>query len=191
MDWIVFTEYGACGADYLARAVTNYFGYGATIVDDILYFNKMTDSAGGPLLNHSNYKVHFEPGQLPPVNENGFWSFTLYNKNYYLVDEKNLPDYTATSNYAVHKADVTENHYNEDGSLDIYITTYANKAANVPEGALWLPSPTPGNEQFQPVGSQGLEQAPQTAPFSVCLRLFWMKPEALDGTWTPPTIEKY
>jgi DNA sulfur modification protein DndE len=191
MDWIFSFDSAAHGTDYLFRAVNNYVGYGSTLSDDIFYLNKIADSAGSPLINHKNYKLHFEPGQMPPVSANAFWSLTIYNRNAFFVDEKNLPDPSATTNYAVHKADVLESHYNEDGSLDIYITTYANKAANVPEGALWLPSPTPGNERFQPLGSQGLPQSPNTAPFSICLRLFWPEPQALEGLWQPPKVLTY
>jgi hypothetical protein len=191
MDWNFSYNSAAFGTDYMGRAIQNYGGYGATVADDIFYLSKVMDSSGNPLLNIKNYKIHFEPGQLPPVNETGFWSITLYNQNAFLVDEINLPDYEAPINYAIHTADVSESHYNEDGSLDIYITTYANKAANVPEGALWLPSPTPGNERFQPIGSQGLAEAPNVATFSMTLRLFWAQQEALDGNWQPPTVEPY
>lgn len=191
VNWTFSLDAADYGRDYLSRAIHNYIGYGATIVDDIFYLSRATDSTGNLLINHKNYKIHFEPGQIPPVNETGFWSATIYNQNSFLVDEKNLPDYTAPTNYAVHTADVSESHYNEDGSLDIYITSYANKAANVPEGALWIPSPTPGNERFQPEGSQGLPEAPDTALFHITLRLFWAQPEALDGTWQPPTVLPY
>jgi hypothetical protein len=55
--------------------------------------------------------------------------------------------------------------YNADGSLDIYIQhsrPSAEKESN------WLPAPA---EQF-----------------NMLLRLYWPKPQALDGTWAPPPI---
>lgn len=182
---------GAYGTNYLLRAFVNIVGYGAVLTADALYPAATTDSSGAGLTNLNNYKVHFEPGQLPPVNENAFWSLTLYNRNRLLVDEINMPDPTDRTCYTVHAVDVQERHFNPDGSLDIYVTTFANKGANVPEGALWLPSPTPGNERFQPPGSQGLPGAPGTAPFTMGLRLFWPDPEAYDGTWAPPVVEAY
>ncbi|MEV4264226.1 DUF1254 domain-containing protein [Kribbella sp. NPDC049584] len=55
---------------------------------------------------------------------------------------------------------------NADGSLDIHIsreTPGADLESN------WLPAPSAG-------------------PFTMNLRLYWPRPEALDGRWTPPPI---
>lgn len=182
---------GAYGTNYPLRAFINVVGYGAVLSADALYPSAVTDSHGVGLTNLSNYVIHFDAGQLPPVNENGFWSLTLYNRNRLLVDEINMADPTDRTCYAVHATDVHTQHFNADGSLDIYVTSFAGKADNVPEGALWLPSPTPGNERFQPPGSQGLPSAPDTAPFTITLRLYWPTDEAYDGTWAPPVIEAY
>ncbi|KAA0121923.1 DUF1254 domain-containing protein [Methylobacterium sp. P1-11] len=57
--------------------------------------------------------------------------------------------------------------YNPDGSLDLYVqrdSPSEDKAAN------WLPAPASG-------------------PFTMNLRLYWPKPQALDGTWKPPAIK--
>lgn len=180
---------GAYGTNYLYRAFVALIGFGAVLTDDALYPNAETDSAGNPLTNLNNYRIHFEPGQLPPVN--AFWSLTIYNRNRFFVDEINLPDPSVPTCYSIHNVDVQNSHYNADGSLDIYITTYANREADVPDGALWLPSPTPGNERFQPVGSQGLSSATDKAPFSIALRLFWPDAGVMDGEWAPPLIEAY
>src|SRR5450759_1943807 len=67
--------------------------------------------------------------------------------------------------YAIHSVDNLE--YNTDGSLDIYIQTYSpgsDKESN------WLPSPS-GN-------------------FNLTMRIYWPKPEALNGTWHPPFVQK-
>jgi hypothetical protein len=56
--------------------------------------------------------------------------------------------------------------YDADGSLDIYLQTDspgADKEAN------WLPAP-----------KQGL--------FNLTIRVYWPKPEVLDGTWNPPGV---
>ena len=55
--------------------------------------------------------------------------------------------------------------YNADGSLDVYIQRDSpgkDKESN------WLPAPP--------------------EPFSMSLRLYWPKPQVLDGSWTPPPI---
>jgi hypothetical protein len=57
---------------------------------------------------------------------------------------------------------------NADGSLDIYIqreSPGADKEAN------WLPSPADG-------------------AFSITMRLYWPKPEAVDGSWQPPALKR-
>lgn len=180
---------GAYDTNYLYRAFVALMGYGAVLTADALYPHAETDSAGNPLTNFNSYRIHFEPGQLPPVN--AFWSLTIYNRNRFFVDEINLPDPSLPTCYSVHSVDVQSSHYNADGSLDIYVTTFANKEAHVPADALWLPSPTPGNERFQPAGSQGLPSEPNTAPFTIALRLFWPDADVLEGEWEPPLIEAY
>ena len=57
---------------------------------------------------------------------------------------------------------------NADGSLDIYIQRKSPGAARERN---WLP-------------------APESGPFSVSLRLYWPKIDALDNTWTPPAIKR-
>jgi hypothetical protein len=56
--------------------------------------------------------------------------------------------------------------YNQDGSLDIYL----QREAPAGRESNWLPAP-PGE-------------------FSVQIRLYLPKQEAIDGTWTPPAIER-
>jgi hypothetical protein len=57
--------------------------------------------------------------------------------------------------------------FNDDGSLDIYLQHESPGGARE---ANWLPAPA---------GS-----------FNVFLRVYWPKPEMLDGTWVPPGIAK-
>jgi hypothetical protein len=57
--------------------------------------------------------------------------------------------------------------YNADGSLDLVIQRDPPKGAE----SNWLPAPAAGN-------------------FSMNLRLYLPKPEALDGTWKPPVVKR-
>ena len=57
--------------------------------------------------------------------------------------------------------------YNKDGSLDIYIQHESPGKANE---ANWLPAPE--------------------GDFSVTNRIYWPKPEALDGTWKASPITR-
>ena len=55
----------------------------------------------------------------------------------------------------------------DDGGLTLYVQ---NESPGKDKEANWLPAPK--------------------APFSVVLRLYWPKAEALDGTWTAPPLQK-
>ncbi len=57
--------------------------------------------------------------------------------------------------------------YNADGSLDLVIQRDPPKSAE----SNWLPTPAAGN-------------------FSMNLRLYLPRPEALDGTWKPPVVRR-
>jgi hypothetical protein len=58
--------------------------------------------------------------------------------------------------------------FNRDGSLDIYIR---RDSPGYDHEANWLPAPPKGG-------------------FTLTLRLYWPKPEALDGSWTPPPVRR-
>ena len=69
----------------------------------------------------------------------------------------------AIGRYAI--GDRDQLHFNADGSLDIFIQ---HSRPSAEEESNWLPAPA--------------------EPFSMNLRLYWPKSQALDGTWTPPPI---
>lgn len=58
--------------------------------------------------------------------------------------------------------------FNADGSLDLYIQRDSPGREAVSN---WLPAPADGS-------------------FTMNLRLYWPRPEALDGTWTPPPVKR-
>lgn len=57
-------------------------------------------------------------------------------------------------------------HFNEDASLDIWVQHEHPDSGT----SSWLPAPEGG--------------------FNLCARLYWPKPEVLDGTWTPPAVQR-
>lgn len=58
--------------------------------------------------------------------------------------------------------------YNKDGSLDLF---FQAKSPGKDKESNWLPSPASG-------------------AFSVTMRVYWPKEPALNGTWTPPPVNK-
>jgi len=67
--------------------------------------------------------------------------------------------------YAIHSADNLT--YNADGSLDIYIQANSPGIDKEPN---WLPAPQEG--------------------FNLTMRIYWPKPEVLNGMWHPPVVKK-
>ena len=155
--WLVNTQTGVYGTNYLFRAAVAQYGLGANIGQEAFYPVTFIDSQGNPLNGNSSYLIHFEPGQTPPVD--GFWSVTMYN-------DKNLFVDNSINRYSI--GQYTEGlKNNTDGSLDIFIQ---NKSPGPEKESNWLPSPE---------GS-----------FNMVLRLYLPQPQALNGTWQLPIVQK-
>ncbi len=83
-----------------------------------------------------------------------------------MYDERQLFTENPIDRYAIGDRDALK--YNSDGSLDLYIqreSPSAEKESN------WRPAPKSGS-------------------FTMNLRLYWPKPEVLDGSWTPPPVKR-
>lgn len=114
----------------------------------------------GETLRH-RYTLTFAKGQTPPVN--GFWSITMYmiDKGWWFIPNK-LNKFTVSPRNNL-KA-------NADGSITLYFqkdSPGADKESN------WLPAP---EGEFIPM-----------------LRMYWpadKSPSILDGSWTPPKVQK-
>jgi hypothetical protein len=92
---------------------------------------------------------------------NAFWSVTMYK-----LPESLLVD-NPINRYVINSPMLPDLVKNPDGSLTLYIQ---NSPPESDKTANWLPAP-PG-------------------PFQVFMRVYWPKPEALDGTWQPPKLMK-
>jgi hypothetical protein len=127
-NWQSLNTCGTYGTDYLTRAAVAMIGLGCNLPQDAIYPTTMLDATGQPLDGANRYVLHPPPGQLPPVN--AFWSVTLYDADFFLVNNP-------INRYAVSSYDSLKR--NPDGSLDIYVqkdSPGAEKAAN------WLPAPS-------------------------------------------------
>ena len=90
----------------------------------------------------------------------GFWSLTLYNEHHFFAPNE-LKRYSLGTKNKTLK-------YDPDGSLTFYV-----QAGPPPEAQRtnWLP-------------------APKDADFSLFMRAYWPNAAVLDGSWTPPAVQR-
>lgn len=92
---------------------------------------------------------------------NAFWSVTMYS-----MPESLLVD-NPINRYVINSPMLPALARNPDGGITIYVQ---NESPGVDKEANWLPAPA--------------------GPFTVFMRIYWPKPEALDGSWQPPKLVK-
>jgi hypothetical protein len=92
---------------------------------------------------------------------NSFWSLTMYDQPASLLVANPI------NRYLLNSTMLSEFKMDEDGGLTLYVQ---NESPGKDKEANWLPSPK--------------------GPFSVIMRLYWPKAEAVDGTWTAPPLQK-
>jgi len=125
--WQVPTKsIGVYGIDYLQRATTALYGLGANPYYWALYPLNVTDKNGKVPMGDKKYVIHFDKGQIPPVD--AFWSVTIYDKDGFPIDNP-------IDRYALGDRDNMK--LNKDGSLDIYIQA---KSPGKEKESNWLPS---------------------------------------------------
>ena len=125
--WMFTTNAGVYGTDYLQRAFVTAIGLGANRPQDAIYPTSEKDAEGNPYDGANKYVMHFEKGQLPPAK--GFWDLTMYDADYFFVDNP-LNRYTLSQRNKFKE--------NADGSVDFYL-----QADNPGPGkeSNWLPAP--------------------------------------------------
>ena len=92
---------------------------------------------------------------------NAFWSVTMYQ-----LPESLLVD-NPINRYLINSPMLPSLVKDSDGGVTIRVQ---NQSPGPDQEANWLPAP-PG-------------------PFAMVMRLYWPRPEALDGTWQPPKLTK-
>ena len=129
--WSMNTDtMGVYGNYYLKRAIVAQVGLGANLPEDAIYPLNIGDVEGKPLDGTNKYVLHFDKGEMPPVN--AFWSITLYDPEGFQVG--NALNRFAVSSWMPFKT-------NADGSLDIYFQ-HENPGKDLE--ANWLPAPKGG-----------------------------------------------
>ncbi|MGC1351429.1 MAG: DUF1254 domain-containing protein [Xanthobacteraceae bacterium] len=161
VDSSTISMVGEYGTDYMKRAVVAAFGWPANLKEDAVYPYTEVDSTGAKLTGANKYTLTFPKGQTPPVD--GFWSITMYeiDEGWWFVPNP-LNKFTVSMR--------NNPKFNDDGSLTLY---FQNTSPGADKEANWLPAP---KGEFLPM-----------------LRMYWPKeniPSILNGTWTPPRVEK-
>jgi hypothetical protein len=125
--WLFTTKTGNYGVNYLQRALITAIGLGANRPQDAVYPTSEGPSAISSYTGEKKYVMHFNKGELPPAN--GFWSLTMYDKDYFFVPNP-LNRYSISPRQNL-KA-------NADGSVDLYIQ---NEDPGPDQESNWLPAP--------------------------------------------------
>ncbi|HTR04975.1 MAG TPA: DUF1254 domain-containing protein [Thermoanaerobaculia bacterium] len=125
--WLFTTKTGLYGTAYRQRAFVTAIGLGANRPQDAVYPTSEGPDAIKKYGGEHKYVMHFEKGQMPPVD--GFWSLTMYDANYFFVPN-------ALNRYTLSQRNKFRT--NPDGSTDLLIQKDSpgkDKEAN------WLPAP--------------------------------------------------
>ncbi len=125
--WFFSTKTGTYGTNYIQRALITAIGLGANRPQDAVYPTSEADAEGKPYSGANKYVMHFNKGEMPPVD--GFWSLTMYNGDFFFVDNP-LNRYNVSSRSKFKP--------NADGSVDVYIQ---NESPGKDKEANWLPAP--------------------------------------------------
>jgi hypothetical protein len=125
--WAFSTKVGLYGTSYLQRALVTAIGLGANRPQDAIYPKPTGPDLLKKYSGTKKYVMHFDTGQLPPVE--GFWSLTMYNAQYFFVDNP-------LNRYTLSQRDKFK--VNADGSIDLYIQ---NESSGKDKESNWLPAP--------------------------------------------------
>jgi hypothetical protein len=121
---------GLAGEGVLMRAAVQATQMGLFPLAEAIYFFGYRDADGEMLHGSRRYTITFAAGELPPLQEYGFWSLTMYNDVSLLVDNP--------LNRYVLRPDSPGLTFAPDGSLTLSIQH------EQPQGAVegnWLPAP--------------------------------------------------
>jgi hypothetical protein len=128
--WGYTLKTGVYGTDYIQRALITAIGLGANRPQDAVYPTSQK-YAGGLIgrdyVGTEKYVMSFEKDLTPPAE--GFWSLTMYDANYFFVDNP-LNRYSISARQPLKT--------NADGSTDLYIQ---NESPGADKESNWLPAP--------------------------------------------------
>lgn len=121
---------GRAGPHILSRATCQMNQLGAFPHEEAIYFFALRDAENQRLNGANRYTLTFSAGQLPALSRYGFWSLTMYNESFLLVDNP--------LNRYIIRPDTAGLTFSADGGLTLYLQ--AGQPEGAPEGN-WLPAP--------------------------------------------------
>jgi hypothetical protein len=146
--------------DYLARAVGAQVGIFANSKEEAFYTGYGYDAEGQPL----DARQHHYRVHFSPGQlppARAFWSLTMYD----------LPGLFLVANpinrYLINSPMLPDLKRDADGGLTL---TIQHESPGKEKESNWLPAPN--------------------GPFNIYVRIYWPKPEVLDGTWKLPPMER-
>ncbi|OKP63818.1 cell envelope protein [Ensifer adhaerens] len=176
--WVEFENYKKSDID--TGKVSSADGFGTRAFLDGRYLDRMASAALGIYGNSKDeaiYPAYFTDADGQPTAGgnrytlrfgadqlppvNSFWSLTLYELPASLLSANKL------NRYLINSPMLPQLKKDADGSLTLYVQHESPGAENE---ANWLPTPS--------------------GPFFMIMRLYWPKPEALDGKWKAPPLER-
>lgn len=117
--------------NYLYRMAAAVLGIYGNSKEEALYPMYRVDAAGKPLdAARNRYVLHFQPGQLPPVN--AFWSLTLYELPSSLLSANPL------NRYLINSPMLPRLKRDADGGLTLHIQS---ESPGADRESNWLPAP--------------------------------------------------
>lgn len=156
--WTVRTDAGRYGSDALLRAQIARFGWGANVAEEAVYPVSTVDGANEAYDGTRQYQMHFEVGDLPPVDPAlGFWSLTVYTGDLFFYDNP-----LAKHSIRPHADPLA---FNDDGSLHLFVGGAGPPPAM---DTNWLPAPD--------------------GPFVLMLRLYLPQTSVLEGAYAYPAV---
>jgi hypothetical protein len=153
-----FGDRQALGGDWTLRAAAAMAGIYGNDAAEALYPLLVADSEGNEPDGSANRYTLTFPAGQLPP-ANAFWSVTMYDAKTQLLVANPI------DRYLINSPMLPNLKKNADGSLTLYLqkdSPGAERESN------WLPAPD--------------------GPIFAVMRLYWPKPEALDGSWRPAPV---
>jgi hypothetical protein len=157
--WMMETNLGVYGTDYLLRAVTAYRGLGANRSTDAVYAYRQFDASRARLNGRNTYTITFPGAQaLPPVSPSAFWSVTIYDAKGFLGGTPNTQGSTQIGPLGTWTPAA-------DGSYRITVSR-----TRPTDGSAWLVPPKADGD------------------FILLLRMYMPEAAVLQRRYTPPQV---